>query len=78
MSSKKAGYGATVKELRAKLKLTQEGFATTYNIPLQTLRSWEQDTRKPDSAAASYLIVIATHPLLVRNTLAKVTKSPKR
>jgi len=37
----------TVKEIRKITKLTQRKFCEKYNIPLSTLRQWEQEQRKP-------------------------------
>lgn len=36
-----------IKELRKSTNKTQREFATTYNIPLSTLKKWEQDESKP-------------------------------
>lgn len=51
-----------VATLRRRLKLTQDGFAHRYGIPLKTLRQWEQGLRKPDAAVRAYLTVIARDP----------------
>ncbi|MCY1668035.1 helix-turn-helix domain-containing protein [Rhizobium sp. SL86] len=48
--------------LRAELKLTQEQFALTYGIDVETLRNWEQGKRRPDRAAEAYLRVIERMP----------------
>ena len=48
--------------LRRRLKLTQDGFAHRYGIPLPTLRQWEQGLRKPDATVRAYLTVIARDP----------------
>lgn len=40
-----------VKTLRRALGLTQEEFARRYQIPLGTLRDWEQGRTQPDRAA---------------------------
>lgn len=36
-----------IKELRRSTNKTQKEFASTYNIPLSTLKKWEQDESKP-------------------------------
>lgn len=36
-----------IKEARKKAKITQEQFASRYQIPLRTLQSWELSERKP-------------------------------
>lgn len=51
-----------VKKLRTRLSLTQEAFASTYRIPLGTLRDWEQRRKYPDAPARAYLMVIAASP----------------
>jgi putative transcriptional regulator len=50
------------KHVRFKLGLTQEEFAARFEIPLGTLRDWEQRRREPDTAALAYLKVIAADP----------------
>jgi len=63
------GLGMTklvnVKKLRMRLSLTQESFASTYRIPLGTLRDWEQRRKHPDAPARAYLMVIAANPVAV-------------
>ncbi len=51
-----------VKTLRRALRLTQEEFAARYQIPLGTLRDWEQGRTEPDQPARAYLKVIARDP----------------
>jgi putative transcriptional regulator len=58
-----------VKTLRRALELTQEEFATRYQIPLGTLRDWEQGRTEPDRAATAYLKVIAHDPQNVHSAL---------
>lgn len=57
------------KIIRRALGLTQEEFATRFQIPLGTLRDWEQGAAEPDQAARSYLKVIASDPEAVRKAL---------
>ena len=47
------------KTLRRALGLTQEEFATRFQIPIGTLRDWEQGRVEPDQAAQAYLKAIA-------------------
>ena len=54
------------KTLRRALGLTQEEFATRYQIPLGTLRDWEQGRTEPDQPARAYLKAIAGNPEAVR------------
>ena len=51
-----------VKSLRRALMLTQEEFAARYQIPIGTLRDWEQRRSEPDAPAKAYLKVIAADP----------------
>jgi len=51
-----------IRKLRAKLSMTQEQFAERFQIPLGTLRDWEQGVTMPDKAARSYLRVIEANP----------------
>lgn len=57
--------------IRRALGLTQEEFAARFQIPLGTLRDWEQGAAEPDQAARAYLEVIALEPEAVRRALAR-------
>ena len=57
------------KLLRRALGLTQEQFAARFQIPLGTLRDWEQGATEPDQAAQAYLTVIARVPEAVSKAL---------
>jgi putative transcriptional regulator len=48
--------------LRRQLSLTQQEFADLYQIPVGTLRDWEQYRTEPDATAKAYLKVIAADP----------------
>lgn len=37
----------TIKEIRKQLGLSQREFAQYFDIPLNTIRNWEQETREP-------------------------------
>ena len=50
------------KIIRRALGLSQEAFAIRYQIPIGTLRDWEQGRTEPDQAARAYLKVIAAEP----------------
>ncbi len=64
-----------VRTLRRALGLTQEEFAARYQIPLGTLRDWEQGRTEPDQPTRAYLKVIARDPEAVRRALqAKITR----
>lgn len=59
-----------VRAIRRKLRMSQQEFASTYRIPLATLKNWEQGRRQPDAPAMAYLQVIATHPQAAKEALA--------
>jgi putative transcriptional regulator len=58
-----------VRIIRRALGLSQEEFATRFQIPLGTLRDWEQGRKDPDAAARAYLIVIGRNPAAVSEAL---------
>ena len=59
------------KRLREALKLTQEQFAERFEIPLGTLRDWEQGVSYPDKPARTLLHVIEQDPEGVARALAR-------
>lgn len=61
---------AEIKRLRLSLRLSQAEFARRFQIPLGTLRDWEQHRAEPDQATRAYLKVIARIPHDVMNALA--------
>ncbi len=63
--------------LRRALGLTQEAFAARYQIPLGTLRDWEQGRAEPDQPARAYLRAIAGDPEAVRRALQAAGSGPK-
>ena len=58
-----------VRVMRRALKLSQEDFAARFQIPIGTLRDWEQGRKDPDAAARAYLKVIGRNPEAVRAAL---------
>ena len=58
-----------VKIIRRALGLTQEQFAARFDIPLGTLRDWEQGAAEPDAATRAYLRVIGRIPAAVAEAL---------
>ena len=60
-----------VKVLRRALDLTQQEFAARYQIPLGTLRDWEQGRATPDLPTRAYLKVIARDPRAVEKALER-------
>jgi putative transcriptional regulator len=59
-----------LKIIRRALGLTQEEFAARFQIPLGTLRDWEQGAAQPDQTAQAYLRAIAGDPAAVQRALA--------
>ncbi len=58
-----------VKAIRAKRGLSQAKFAMRYGFPLETLKKWEQKTRRPNGAALVLLRVIDHAPEAVEAAL---------
>lgn len=56
--------------IRRALGLTQEEFSARYQIPLGTLRDWEQGRSEPDQPTRAYLRVIAVEPETTAKALA--------
>ncbi len=48
--------------LRRRLDMTQEAFATALGIPVATLRNWEQGRNAIDPAARALLVLVARDP----------------
>jgi putative transcriptional regulator len=63
--------------VRRALRLTQEEFAARYQIPVGTIRDWEQRRTEPDAAARAYLRAIIGDPDGVARALQKATAAPK-
>jgi putative transcriptional regulator len=61
--------------LRRALGLTHEEFAARYQIPLGTLRDWEQGRTEPDQPARAYLKAIAGDPVAVQLALRATSAS---
>ena len=51
-----------VKAIRERTGLSQVNFATLINIPVATLRNWEQGRRHPKGPAAALLTAISNDP----------------
>ncbi len=60
------------KIIRRALELTQEEFAARFQIPLGTLRDWEQGRAEPDQPTRAYLKIIARDPDRVNRLLNAV------
>jgi hypothetical protein len=61
--------------------VSQSKFSDTYNIPLPTLKAWEQRRRHPDATAAAYIRTIALFPKETRRAqtaeIKAITKQRK-
>jgi putative transcriptional regulator len=64
------------REIRQRLGITQRAFAERYELPLGTVRDWEQGVRRPDAAGRTLLRVIDEDPEMVQSILAR--KSGRR
>lgn len=62
--------------IRDRLGLTQAEFSERFEIPVGTLRDWEQGRRSPDAPARALLRVIEAEPELVARTLAPPAVAP--
>jgi putative transcriptional regulator len=63
--------------LRRALDLTQEEFAVRFQIPLGTLRDWEQGKSEPDQSARAYLRAIAGDAAAVHRALEAGPSPPE-
>jgi putative transcriptional regulator len=62
-----------VREVRAKMGLSQAQFAAKFGFPPATLRNWEQGRSRPDAPTRVLLAVIAKHPEAVEDVLWKAS-----
>jgi putative transcriptional regulator len=62
---------AEVRDLRRRVHLTQQEFASKLGVPVETIRNWEQGKRMPRGPARALLAVIAHAPDTVFAALAK-------
>jgi len=60
---------AIVRTVRKRLGLSQTEFAAKFQLPVGTLRDWEQNRRQPEAPALAYLRVIAREPDMVARAL---------
>lgn len=61
--------GRRVRLARQAAGLSQQEFADRFQIPVATLRDWEQGRRKPSPASLAYLTVIEREPEAVIRAL---------
>lgn len=58
-----------VTDIRKKTGLTQSEFSKAFDIPVSTLRKWEQGNRIPRGPAGTLLKVIELNPKVVMDAL---------
>ncbi len=63
-----------IKAIRERLKLSQQGFADLYALPVATVQNWESGRRKPELAARLLLKVIAQSPDVVARAIRAAHK----
>ncbi len=51
-----------IKSIRENIGATQKSFAALMNIPVATVRDWEQGRRQPEGPAQSLLVIAAQRP----------------
>lgn len=67
---KRAHMGRRFRILRHRLGVTQEQFATTYGIPIHSLRQYEMARYMPPPATRAYLKVIEAAPEVAARAVA--------
>jgi putative transcriptional regulator len=60
-----------VKNVRAKVSMSQPEFASAFGISVSTLRHWERGDRKPQGPALVLLNVLAKEPNAVLRALSQ-------
>ncbi len=56
-------YGAQrIREIRARMRLSQSVFADALNVSAETIRAWEQGKREPDGPTLRLLEVAEQYP----------------
>ena len=60
-----------VKNIRAKVGMSQPEFASAFGISVSTLRHWERGDRKPHGPALVLLNVVAKEPKAVLRALSQ-------
>ncbi len=64
-------FGAVdVKNIRAKIGMSQNEFASAFGISVSTLRHWERGDRTPQGPALVLLNVVAKEPKVVLKALS--------
>lgn len=58
-----------VKGIRQRVGMTQAEFAAAFQLPLATVRDWEQERSRPDAPARALLNAIARDPEVMRRLI---------
>ena len=66
-----------LQSLRRRLGLTQEAFAERYDLPVASVRDWEQRRTMPDRAARTHLRAIALEPEVMAEIVGRRPMIPK-
>jgi putative transcriptional regulator len=61
-----------VREVRQRMRLSQDQFAQKFGFSPASLRNWEQGRRQPEGPARILLAVIDAHPRAVESVLVKI------
>ena len=59
-----------VREVRTKLKLSQDDFAAEFCFTINQIRDWEQGRTRPLGALRAYLMIIKRNPEAVKEMLS--------
>ena len=65
-----------VKRVRAATGKTQAQFASSYRLPIGTVRDWEQKRRQPDAPARVLLAMIEAEPETVERLVGRAGGQP--
>jgi putative transcriptional regulator len=60
-----------IREIRTKLGLSQDDFATTFGFTIHQIRQWEQGRSRPLGAMRAYLMIIDRDPKFVLSLLQR-------
>ena len=60
-----------VREVRRRMRLSQDEFALKFGFAPASVRNWEQGRRQPEGPARVLLAVIDRHPKAVESVLTK-------
>jgi putative transcriptional regulator len=67
-----------VREIRTKLKLSQDDFAAEFCFTINQIRDWEQGRTRPLGALRAYLMIIKRNPDAVKEMLRASKALPGR